>query len=132
MKSFEDLECWKACTELRRLIRELIKKFPADEKFGLISQIKNASRSTTHNIAEGYGRFHFKENIQFCRQSRGSLYEVKDQLIVALDDGYISKEEFEQGIILFEKAVAILNGYIKFLIKSDADFTTNKKTTLTN
>ncbi|HYM94071.1 MAG TPA: four helix bundle protein [Chitinophagaceae bacterium] len=92
LRSFEDIECWKACTDLRRYLRTLVKKSPAEEKFMLISQIVRASRSLTNNIAEGYGRFHYKENAQFCRQSRGSLYELKDHLIVALDEEYVSKE----------------------------------------
>ncbi len=74
-----------------------------------------ASRSTTHNIAEGFGRFHYQENIQFCRHSRGSLYELKDQLICSLDEGFIVKEEYKKGIELINKAIALLNGYINYL-----------------
>ena len=109
MKSFEELECWKSGTEVRRFISELIKKYPADERFGLIDNTRRASRSVTQNIAEGYGRFHFKENIQFCRQSRGSLYEILDQLITARDDRYINESEYEEGRRLVTKSLAILN-----------------------
>lgn len=119
LRSFEDLECWKVCTELRRFLSNLLKKFPADEKFALISQIKRASRSVTNNIAEGYGRFHYKENAQFCRQSRGSIYELKDHLIIALDEHYITKEDFDEFLIKYEKAILLLNGYINYLIKAD-------------
>ena len=83
-KSFEDLECWKACTDVRRYITELVKKYPKEEKFALVDDMERAARSTTHNVAEGYGRFHFQENIQFCRISRGLLYELIDQLITSL------------------------------------------------
>jgi four helix bundle protein len=51
IKSFQELECWKACTELRRFMINLVKKFPVDEKYILVSQIKRASRSITNNIA---------------------------------------------------------------------------------
>jgi four helix bundle protein len=81
LKSFEDLECWKACTEVRRFVTALVEKFPKDEKFALVDDMKRAARSITHNVAEGFGRFHFQENIQFCRHSRGSLCELIDQLI---------------------------------------------------
>jgi four helix bundle protein len=91
-KSFEELDCWKACTEVRRYITKLVRKYPEDEKFGLVSDMKRAARSKTHNIAEGFGRFHFQENIRFCRHSRGSLYELMDQLITSLDDEYITQE----------------------------------------
>lgn len=116
-KTFEDLECWQACTELRRFISKFIQEFPKEEKFSLVSQMRRASRSATNNIAEGYGRFHYKENAQFCRQSRGSLYELIDDFIIAVDEGYISKEEYQQGRELLQKSIAILNGYINYLIK---------------
>ncbi|MGB7786193.1 MAG: four helix bundle protein, partial [Salinimicrobium sp.] len=57
IKSFEDLNCWKAARNLRIEISDLIKQFPDYEKFELVSQMRRASRSVTHNIAEGYGRF---------------------------------------------------------------------------
>jgi len=113
--SFEDLECWKACTEVRRFISELVKGFPKEEKFALVDDMKRAARSTTHNIAEGFGRFHYQENVQFCRISRGSLYELIDQLITSQDDGYITSEKYERGRYLIEKALPLLNGYIKYL-----------------
>ena len=69
MKTFEDLDCWKKITVLRRTLAELVKDFPADEKYRLANQIIRAARSATSNIAEGYGRFHYQENIQYCRQS---------------------------------------------------------------
>jgi four helix bundle protein len=115
IRSFEDLECWKACTELRRFIGGLLKKFPPEEKYGLTDNMRRASRSITQNIAEGYGRFHYKENIQFCRQSRGSLFELADQFITARDEGYISNEEYESGRQQISKCLAITNGYINYL-----------------
>ena len=116
-KSFEDLECWKACTEVRRFVSELVKKYPKEEKFGLVDDMKRSGRSATHNIAEGFGRFHYQENIQFCRHSRGSLYELIDQLITSKDDGYITSEEYEKGRALISKSLALLNGYINYLSK---------------
>ncbi|MCB9360395.1 MAG: four helix bundle protein [Flavobacteriales bacterium] len=118
IRSFEDLECWKTCTELRRLVSKLIKNFPKDEQYGLTSQMKRASRSVTHNIAEGYGRFHYQENIQYCRQARGSLFELIDQFIVALDEKYITEEELINGKEQINKSLALLNGYIKYLIRA--------------
>jgi len=115
LKSFEELECWKACTEVRRFISRLVEKYPKEEKYSIVDDMKRAARSTTHNIAEGYGRFHYQENMQFCRISRGSLYELIDQLIASLDDAYISQEEYEEGRILIAKALPLLNGYINYL-----------------
>ena len=117
-RSFEELECWKACTKVRRFIFELIKKYSQDEKYSLVDDMKRAARSTTHNIAEGFGRFHYQENIQFCRISRGSLYELIDQLITSLDEGHISREEYEKGRDFIKRAITLLNGYIRYLGKA--------------
>ena len=114
-RTFEDLECWRACTEVRRFITELVKKYPKEEKYALVDDMKRAARSTTHNLAEGFGRFHFQENVQFCRISRGSLYELIDQLITSLDEGHITQEEYEKGRDLISKALPLLNGYIRYL-----------------
>lgn len=118
IQSFEDLECWKICTDLRRFISTITKNFPLEEKYILKSQMLRASRSVTNNIAEGYGRFHFKENAQFCRQSRGSLYELKDHLIIALDEQYISKEDYGVAMEKFLKCITLINGYINYLVNS--------------
>jgi four helix bundle protein len=102
---------------VRRFITELAKKYPNDEKFALVDDMKRAARSTTHNLAEAFGRFHFQENVQFCRISRGSLYELIDQLITSKDDGYITSGEYEKGRSLISKALPLLNGYINYLSK---------------
>ena len=104
---------------------QLIKKFPKEEKFGLSDDMKRAARSTTHNIAEGFGRFHYQENIQFCRQSRGSLHELIDQLITAKDDRYIHNDEYTEGRELISKALALVNGYINYLSKKKERITHN-------
>lgn len=117
VRSFMDLDCWKVARELRRKISILSDSFPAEEKYGLISQIKRSSRSVTANIAEGYGRFHHQENIQFCRMSRGSLTETLDHLTVALDEKYISEDQFFDFKTELERCLKVLNGYINYLRK---------------
>lgn len=117
-KSFEDLDCWQHAAALRRRLAALVKIFPTDEKYRLIDQIVRASRSATSNIAEGYGRFHFQENIQYCRQARGSLYELIDHLLIAADQRYISKEELTLLRKDITSCLRLLNGYIKYLQKA--------------
>lgn len=117
-KNFKDLEVWKKGRELRKEVSAIVKSFPIEEKYKLIDQMIRSSRSVTANIAEGYGRFHYQENIQFCRHSRGSLTELQDHFTVALDEGYISTEtenEFDNKI---EECIRMLNGYIRFLTNS--------------
>jgi len=115
--TFETLEVWKKARELRKEISKLTKALPSDERFRLADQMIRASRSVTANIAEGHGRYHFQENIQFCRQARGSLYEVLDHLTVALDENYISEEEFNILKTKIFVVIKILNGYTSYLKK---------------
>ena len=112
---FRDLDVWKRCRDIRKTIWRLCKKFPAEEKFRLADQMIRASRSSTNNIAEGYGRFHFQENIQFCRQSRGSLFELIDHVLVAEECEYIDNEERDKLIGHIVSSIRLLNGYVKYL-----------------
>jgi four helix bundle protein len=120
-RGFENLEVWRAARALRQFIATLTKKFPASELYSLTSQIKRSSRSVTANIAEGYGRFHYQENIQFCRQSRGSLEETKDHIYTALDEDYISGDDFNNFILQYELCLKLLNGYITYIEKQKND-----------
>lgn len=114
-KSFEELQCWQACRDVRIFIHDLVKKYPKEERYSIVDNMKRASRSATQNIAEGFGRFHYRENLQFCRISRGSLYELIDDLITSLDEGFISQEDYQIGREKISKAIALLNGYINYL-----------------
>jgi four helix bundle protein len=115
-QSFEELECWKQARVLRNYIKnEIIELLPAAEKFELVSQIRRSSRSIGNNISEGFGRYHFQENIQFCRIARGSLNETLDHGIIAFDEGYISEEKLKELREIHDKTLRILNGYIKYL-----------------
>ncbi len=115
IESFEDLEAWKEGRKLRTRISKFVNTLPKDEKYRLVDQLIRASRSVTANIAEGYGRFHYQENIQYCRQARGSLYEILDHLLVALDEEWLNKKGYdslkEQTIICLK----LVNGYIGYL-----------------
>ena len=121
MESFEELEVWKVGRELRQAISKLVKEFPLEEKFKLKDQIIRSSRSVTANISEGFGRFHFQENIQYCRQARGSLSETLDHLICALDEGYISQDVFDHHKSLVKRCWKLLNGYIAYLKKASSN-----------
>ena len=116
MQTFEGLECWKACRQLRLFVsRRVVVSFPKEERFDLSSQIRRAARSATANIAEGFGRYHYRDNYKFCSNARGSLFEVLDHLITAQDDGYIPVELLAEGRALFDEAKRLLNGYMSYL-----------------
>ncbi|MFD2531888.1 four helix bundle protein [Gracilimonas halophila] len=118
MYKLSELESWKSARELRQMVSTLVKDFPKDEKFRLKDQIIRSSRSVPANIAEGFGRYHYQENIQFCRMARGSLYETQEHLICALDEGYIQQNAFDELNNQILHCLKILNGYIAYLKKS--------------
>ena len=116
LRSFEDLECWKQCRVLRRFVHdEIVPKLPKEERYRLGDQLIRAARSTTANIAEGYGRFHYLDNAKFCSNSRGSCWEVLDHLITGNDDNLISVDLLSRGRDLVGHAVKLLNGYMNYL-----------------
>jgi four helix bundle protein len=121
MRTFKDLEVWKKCRQLRQEIWILVKSFPAEEKYRLADQMIRSTRSPSTQIAEGYGRFHFQENVQFCRIARGSLYEVLDHLSICLDSEYITLQKHDSIGNLIYECIRLLNGYINYLIKSKND-----------
>jgi four helix bundle protein len=113
IRDFTDLDAWKMARKLRSAIYSVCKTLPKDESYALASQMRRAAISVTANIAEGYGRYSFQENIQFCRQSRGSAYELRDHCTTALDAGYISEKAFEGLNNLSLSVIKLLNGYIR-------------------
>ena len=119
-RTFEDLECWQACRRLRQLVAGSCKYLPKAEEFRLKDQLLRAARSSTANIAEGYGRFHYQETVQFCRQARGSVYEVLDHLITGVDEGLLTDDILSQGRIKCQEYVALINGYIRYLSRRKA------------
>lgn len=115
MASFTELETWKQARKIRQLISLLVKSFPVDEKFRLTDQIVRSSRSIGNNLAEGYGRFHYQDNIRFCIIARGSLTETLDHLIVALDEEIITEECLQSFQPEYESGLKLINGYIQYL-----------------
>ena len=113
IRDFTDLETWRFARQVRAEVYRICRRFPKDETYGLSSQIRRAAVSVTANIAEGFGRYSYQENIQFCRQSRASVYELRDHFTTALDAGYISKEEFAGLDAQAVSAIKLLNGYIR-------------------
>ncbi len=112
---FEDLKVWQLARKFRQYIYEIIKLFPKEELYALTSQIRRAAYSITSNIAEGHGRYHYQENIQSCRISRGSINEVLDHLYTALDALYINDNTFQKSYNQGRELEKALNGYIGYL-----------------
>jgi four helix bundle protein len=117
-KGYKDLECYIKARELRIFISELVKQFPGQEKFLLVAQIIDCSRSISRNIAEGYGRYTFSDTRNFFIISRGSVTETMEQLATAFDEKYITEEELKTGEDKCEHVFKLINGYIAYLDKS--------------
>ena len=94
--SFEKLVAWQYSRRLVKLVYELVKKFPHEEKYALSDQIRRAIVSVPSNIAEGSGRMSKGEQRHFYEISYGSLMEVYNQLILAYDLGFINEDELMQ------------------------------------
>jgi four helix bundle protein len=95
-KTFEDIQVYQQAREFRKAMYDVARRLPDFEKFGLASQIRRASVSLTNNLAEGHGRHHYRDQLQFILHARGSLEELVDDLNVCLDEKYLSVEEVEE------------------------------------
>lgn len=119
IKTFEDLEAYKACRAFRMFIfKEVTSILLTTKEYNLADQIKRSSRSVTANIVEGYGRFHYLDNARFCTIAQGSLYESLEHCITANDEQLLPSHHLESARSLFEQAIKLLNGYINYLFKS--------------
>jgi len=112
IREFTDLLAWQECHKLVILIYHLTTKFPKSEQFSLTNQLRRAAVSITSNIAEGFGRHTYKEKVQFYYQAQGSLTETKNQLLIAKDIGYLTKEDIDK----FNKQANIAHRYLQGLI----------------
>lgn len=111
----DDFELYQVAREFRRQTYRLIKQLPSCERHCLDPQMRRAAVSVTNNIAEGHGRWHYQENIQYCRISRGSVEELIDDFNTCLDEGYGPDgvaEALKQDAYAL---IARLNGYIAYL-----------------
>lgn len=115
-KDFISLVCWQNARNVKLFFyKKIIPLLPKEEKYNLGIQIRKSVCSSTANIAEGYGRFHFQEGLQFYRISKGSTYESKDHLISCYDLKYINNDLYKEGLELIEKAKITIAGYIKYV-----------------
>ncbi len=93
IQSYRDLDAWKLAVAMVGAVYRFTASFPADERFGLTTQLRRASVSVPSNIAEGWGRGSTAEYLRFLRTARGSLYEVETQVIIATQLGFASAAE---------------------------------------
>jgi len=118
-KGLESLVVWQKAKEFAVLVcREVLHRFPLEEKWGLTAQLRRAVQSVPANIAEGFGRYYYQEGVRFCYIARGSLEEAYSHLCLARDLGYLPMEDFSPIEQEIDGVRRMLHGYIGFLKRS--------------
>ena len=115
--NYTKLEVWIETRKLTNLVYDISKEFPKEELYSLTNQIRRCAISIPSNIAEGCGRQTSKDTIHFLHISRGSLYELETQFYLALDQKYVSEDDFNKIIAQTETCKKLLNGFINYYKK---------------
>lgn len=115
IRTFTDLIAWKEAHKLALIIYRSTEKFPLNERYSLIDQMRRAAVSISSNIAEGFSRQTKKEKIQFYFTVKGSLTELQNQLLLSRDIGYLNKELFSEMAAKTVLVDKLLIGLIKSL-----------------
>jgi len=119
IKKFEELESWKKARKLTNTVYEATGTGSFKLDFGLKDQIRRASISILSNIAEGFERGGDKEFLQFLAMAKGSCGEVRAQLYIAVDQGYLSQALFEKLSNNADEIGRLISGLMKYLSKSE-------------
>ena len=126
--SFEKLETYQDARAFRIRIYKLARLLPREE-FKLRIQMQDAARSMTNCVAEGHGRFTFKDRKRFLVDARGSLQELVDDINLCLDEGYAKTEHLQDLKMNAVRVAKRINGYIRYLKTKAAEDQTSHLTT---
>ncbi|QHL87785.1 four helix bundle protein [Nibribacter ruber] len=118
MHNFKELKIWQEAMTLAKMVYEASSSFPANEKYGLTSQINRAAVSVPSNIAEGAGRGGDKEFIQFLTIARGSAFELETQLLLAQSFGFIEDARLQKLLQQVSLVQRMINGFKDRLLKN--------------
>ena len=117
IERFEDITGWQLGRELTKNIYSLVRNTGFSRDYGLKDQIQRASGSIMHNIAEGFDSGSNLEFVRFLGYAKRSCTEVQSQLYIALDQEYVSKEQFDTLYEMAEIARSKIAGFIKYLLE---------------
>ncbi|MFP3868894.1 MAG: four helix bundle protein [Desulfobacteraceae bacterium] len=118
IRSYRDLVAWQKAMELVTQVYQVSKKFPKEEIYALLSQLRRAAVSIPSNIAEGQGRSSKGEFLQFLGHAKGSLSELETQVLIARNLSYLNEAETYKLLELTEELGRILNGLVASVKKS--------------
>lgn len=113
IQTFRYLKAWQEAHKLVLEVYRITKTYPADEKFGLVSQSQRAAVSISSNVAEGFGRFSYKDKHHFYSMAKTSLAELQNQLIIARDLKYIDENKFNEMYLQSDTVGAIIKGLMR-------------------
>ena len=120
LTDFTQLEAWKKAMDLAGKIHDITSKFPKDELYGLVSQMRKAAVSVISNIAEGFGRYTYPDKKNKYVQSRGELVELMSQIYYSERVGYINNNQCQELIADCKEVQKLLNGLITKMKKLDS------------
>ena len=115
MESYKELNAYQKGYQLTLQVYEVTKKFPKEEIYGIISQMRRSAISIPSNIAEGYRRNHRKEYIQFLYVAYGSCSELETLLSLSKDLGFLDQESFDKIYFLQEETSKLIRSLINSL-----------------
>lgn len=113
--SYKDLIAWKKGMELVAMIYDATERFPSNEQFGLVSQLRRAAVSVPSNIAEGKAHYSNRDFVRFLRHARGSLAEIETQILIAQQRKYLSDPTVIKLTDRLDELGRILSGLINSL-----------------
>ena len=121
IERFEDIEAWQLARELTRKVYGMTKKTKFARDYGLRGQIQDAAGSSMHNIAEGFDSETNPEFVRFLRYAKRSCTEVQSELYVAMDQHYITNDEFQDVYDHAGRTRAAIRGFINYLVAYEQD-----------
>ena len=111
INTFKDLIVWKKAHELALFTYKITVNYPSEEKYVLVSQMRRAAVSVPSNIVEGFKRKTVKESLNFYNISAGSLEELKYQLLLSKDLGYLKENDYLEIFNLSEEVSKLLQAW---------------------
>ncbi len=118
IERYEEIQGWQKARELAKFVYAITKQKAFARDFALRDQIREAAISVMSNIAEGFERGGRREFIYFLSVAKSSAGEVQSQLYIALDQGYITPEQFDEGYALCDETMRLIGGFMAYLQKS--------------
>jgi four helix bundle protein len=119
VQGLKRLQVWVRAKDFAlEIYKRALLLLPPEEKWNLNQQLRRSSLSVSANIAEGYGRFYYQDNVRFCYNARGSLEETLSHLLFAYEASFIPEPLYKELETEGEEIEKMLNGYISYLKKS--------------